>query len=297
METRVLRYFLTVIREESITKAAEVLHITQPTLSRQLAQLEDEIGVKLFSRGTRKITLTNEGLLLRRRAEEIIELMDKTQKELIEQEEMIEGTIALGCGELAAVRLLPDLFASFSKKYPHVNYDLYTANADQVKERMERGLIDVGLLLEPVDIDKYDFIRLDIKERWVVIMRPDDPLAVKDCVSAADLKKLPIIITRRPRVRNELANWFGNSFKNLHILFTSNMSTNAAIMVQNGLGYALVIEGSLPFWDKSNICYRPLSPELTGTTVFAWKRDQPFSLAASKFIEHAKCLLSMNFAP
>ncbi len=294
METRVLRYFLTVVREESITKAAEVLHITQPTLSRQLAQLEDEIGVKLFSRGTRKITLTSQGLLLRRRAEEIVELVDKAEKELMEQEEMIEGTIAMGCGELAAVRLLPDLFASFSNKYPNVNYDLYTANADQVKERMDRGLIDIGLLLEPVDIDKYDFIRLDIKERWVVVMRSDDPLAVKDYVSATDLEKLPIIIARRPSVRNELANWFGNSFKNLHILFTSNMSTNAALMVQGGLGYALVIEGSLPFWDKSRICYRPLSPELTGTTVFAWKRDQPFSLATSKFIRHAKYLLDVT---
>lgn len=294
MEIRVLRYFLTVVREESITKAAEVLHITQPTLSRQLAQLEEEVGVKLFHRGTRKISLTNEGILLRRRAEEIAELIDKTEKELIEQEELIDGEVSLGCGELASVGLLPSIFESFSKKYPLVKYDLYTANADQIKERMDKGLTDIGLLLEPVDMEKYDFIRLSIKERWVVLMRPDDPLAKKKFVTAKDLAKLPIIIVRRPSVQNELANWFGGIFSNLHILFRSNLSTNAAIMVQNGLGYALVIEGSLPFWDQSKICYRPLYPELSATSVLAWKRQQPFSLATTKFIEHTKCLLGIG---
>lgn len=293
MEIRVLRYFLTVVREESITRAAEILHITQPTLSRQLTQMEEEIGVKLFFRGNRKITLTNEGILLRRRAEEIIELIDKTEKELVEQEELIDGMVSIGCGELAAVQLLPELFECFSKKYPLVQYDLYTANADQIKERMDRGLTDIGLLLEPIDIEKYEFIRLDIKEKWVVLMRPDDPLAEKDSVTAKDLEGLPIIMARRASVQSELASWFGDSYKNLHILFTSNMSTNAAIMVQRGLGYALVVEGAVPFWDQRKICYRPLSPELAATTVLAWKRQQPFSLATAKFIEHIKCFLGI----
>lgn len=294
MEIRVLRYFLTVVREESITKAAEVLHITQPTLSRQLTQLEEEVGVKLFTRGTRKINLTNEGVLLRRRAEEITELVDKAEKELAIQEEMVEGCISIGCGELASVQVLADLFRSFGQKYPLVNFDLYTANADQVKERMEAGVLDIGLLLEPIDIDKYDFIRLGIKERWVVLMRADDPLAEKEFVTAKDLADLPIIMARRSNVQNELANWFGEYFKKLHILFKSNLSTNGAIMVQNGLGYSLVIEGSTPFWDKEKICSRPLYPELNTTSVLAWKRQQPFSRAAMKFIEHMKCLLSMN---
>ena len=158
MEIRVLRYFLTVAREGGINRAAEVLHITQPTLSRQMSSLEDEVGVKLFHRGAKKITLTNEGILLRRRAEEILALVDKTEKELIEQEELIDGKITVGCGELAAMQLLPDIFRSFSKKYPLVSYDLYTANADEVKEQMEKGLVDIGVLLEPVDIEKFDFI-------------------------------------------------------------------------------------------------------------------------------------------
>lgn len=294
MEVRVLRYFLTVVREESITHAAEVLHITQPTLSRQLAQLEDEVGVKLFHRGTRKISLTNEGVLLRRRAEEIIALVDKTEAELSEREELVEGKIVIGCGELAAVQLLPGLFEAFSQKHPLVSYDLYTANADQVKEQMDQGLVDIGLLLEPIAVEKYDFIRLPIRERWVVLMRPDDPLAQNETVTARDLTALPVILPRRLNVQNELASWFGDAFSHLRIPFTSNLNTNGAIMVHQGLAYSLVIEGSLPFWDPSKITYRPLQPELTATSVLAWKKQQPFSLAATKFIEHIKCFLSIG---
>lgn len=294
MEIRVLRYFLTVVREQSITRAAEVLHITQPTLSRQLAQMEEEIGIKLFDRGTRKITLTNEGLLLRRRAEEILQLVDKTEKELIEQEEQVEGKITIGCGEIASVQLLPNLFESFHEKYPLVNFDLYTATADHVKDQMDRGLVDVGLLLEPIDIEKYDFIRLDRKERWVVLMRPGDPLAEKESITAKDLSKLPLILPRRLQVQSELANWFGDYYENLNVLFTSNLSTNASVMVNHGLAYSLVIEGMVPFWDQSKITYRALYPDLTATSVLAWKRGQPFSLAATKFIRHIKCFLGMG---
>ncbi len=288
MEIRVLRYFLAVVREGGSNRAAEILHITQPTLSRQLSQLEEEVGVKLFHRGARKITLTNEGILLRRRAEEILSLVDKTEKELIEQEDCVDGKIVVGCGELAAVQLLPDLFKTFSKKYPLVSYDIYTANADLVKEQMERGLVDIGILLEPIDIGKFDFIRLNRKERWVVLMQPDDPLAEKEAVAASDFEGQPIILPRRMNVQNELANWFGDSFEHLRVLFTSNLSTNSAIMVRKGLGYSFVIEGAVPFWDRNEIVYRPLYPELSANSVIAWEKQQPFSLAVTKFIEHIK---------
>lgn len=294
MEIRVLKYFLTVVREESITKAASVLNITQPTLSRQLAQMEEETGVKLFERGTRKISLTNEGMLLRRRAEEIVELVDKTEKELAEQDELVEGIVTIGCGEAASVQLLPGLISSFHERYPMVTFDLYTAAADQTKERMDGGLTDIGLLLEPIDMERYDFVRLGVKEKWVVVMTPEDPLADREHITAADLVGKPIIIARRAGVQNELANWFGKDYKKLSILFTSNMSTNAAVMVRGGLGYALIIEGSLPFLDTSQICCRPLSPEFTATTVIAWKRQQPFAPATEKFIEHIRCSLGMD---
>lgn len=179
METRVLRYFLAIAREENISRAAEVLHITQPTLSRQLSQMEEELGVILFERGTRRIRLTDAGVLLRRRAEEIIGLIDKTEKELAEQEALIDGRVTIGCGETRSVNVLADLIETFSQKYPNVTFDLVTGTADVLKEQMDRGLMDVALLLEPVDVGKYEFVRLKEGERQQVLMRPDDPLAQK----------------------------------------------------------------------------------------------------------------------
>lgn len=296
MEIRVLRYFLTVAREESITRAAEVLHITQPTLSRQLSQLEEETGVRLFERGPRRIRLTSEGMLLRRRAEEILQLVDKTETELSEQQAQVEGTISIGSGESVSVQLLPGLFSSFREKYPRVCFDIFTATADLVKEQMDRGLLDIGLLLEPVDKEKYDFIRLNIREKWIVLMRPDDPLAAKEAVSAQDLLGLPLILPRRMAVRSELASWFGDYYELLNVIITSNLNTNGAIMVASGLAYSIVIEGAVSLWDQSKVTYRPLTPELTTTSVLAWKRGQPFSPAALKFIEHMKCFLGMNKA-
>lgn len=294
MEIRILRYFLTVVREESITKASEVLHITQPTLSRQLAQMEKDLGVKLFDRGTRKIKLTNEGILLRRRAEEILQLVDKTEKELVEQEEQVEGKISMGCGEIAAVQLLSQIIKSFRQIYPLVTFDIFTATADLVKEQMDKGLLDIGLFLEPIDMEKYEFTRLDIGEKWVVLMRSDDPLAARETITAKDLSELPLILPRRMNVQNELASWFGSYYDRLNVVFTSNLSTNSSIMVNSGLAYSLVIEGAVPFLDHSKITYRPLDPPLTATSVLAWKRGQPFSLATTKFIQHIQCFLGIG---
>ena len=294
MEIRVLKYSLTVGREESISRAAEVLHITQPTLSRQLAQMEEETGVKLFQRGSRKITLTNEGMLLRRRAEEIVELVDRTVAELPLQEKEVEGTITIGSGEVAGMEVLAEICGSFREKHPKVIFDLYTATADVVKERMERGLIDIGLLLEPVDKEKFAYARLAVKERFVVLMKPDDPLAEKECVTKDDLDGQPLILPRRLNVQGELANWFGKNPNSLNIAFTGNLPTNSAIMVKHGFGYAVSVEGAIPYWDKEQIVCRPLYPELTSGTVLAWKRGQPFGNATEKFIEHIKCFLGIG---
>lgn len=296
MEIRVLRYFLTVAQEENITKAANALHITQPALSRQIAQMEEEMGVRLFERSTRRLTLTNEGLLLRRRAEEILELVDKTQKELAVQEELIEGTVCIGCGDLAAVQALPELFRAFNQCYPAVSFDLYTATADYVKERMDLGLTDAGLLLEPINIEKYDYIRLNRKEQWVAVMTPDSPLAKLSKIRPSDLKNLPLILPRRENIKSELAGWFGKDFSKLNILFTSNLPSSSSIMVYGRLAYAIVIQGSIAFWDKEKIVCRPLDPPLTATSVLAWKRRQPFSPAAAKFIDYARTILQAQSA-
>lgn len=294
MDLRVLRYFLAVVREENITRAAEGLHITQPTLSRQLTALEEELGVKLMERGGRKVELTDEGMLLRRRAEELVALADKTRQELASQGGTLEGRISIGSGEMAAVSALARCCEAFHDQYPLVTFDLLTATADAVKEQMDRGLLDIGLLLEPIDMDKYDYIRLAQREEWVVLMRPDAPLAMKSSVTAADLAAQPLIMPRRLNIRSELVNWFGSDYSRLNILFTSNLSTNAAVMVRQGLGYAITIRGSMPFCDAREIVARPLSPALTTSSVLAWRRQQPFSLAATKFIAFAQCFLGME---
>ncbi len=294
MDIRVLKYFLTVVREENITKAADILHITQPTLSRQLSKLEDDLGVQLLLRGKKGIALTDEGMLFRRRASEIVELADKAEKELSESEQLIDGEIAVGCGELESVKVITKLFISFKEKYPNVSLDLYTGDADQIKQRIDNGVTDIGILLEPVEIEKYDFIRLNIKENWAVLMRTDDPLAKKDYITAKELSKLPLIMTKRQSIRNEIESWFRGYMEKLNIAASCNLSTNASILVEQGLGYALIIEGSMPFPDKSKVTYRPLYPERIATSVFAWKKHQPFSLAVTKFIEHVQCNLRMN---
>lgn len=288
MEIRVLRYFLTVVREENITRAAEVLHITQPTLSRQLAQLETQMGVKLFLRGTRKIVLTDEGLLLRRRAEEILELVDKTEHELTGQDGKIEGTVSIGCGDLKAVEELAELIRTFHEQYPLVTFDLYTASADYVRDRMDRGLTDIGLLLEPVDLGKYDYIRMAGEERCVVTMHPDTPLAKKEYITPQDLADVPLILPERQSIQGEIANWFGEYYDQLHVLFTSNLPSSSLIMSNHHLAYSMNICGSISCWDKTKITYRPLRPELTATCALAWKRQQPFGAAAEKFISHVK---------
>ncbi|WP_347564850.1 LysR family transcriptional regulator [Clostridium intestinale] len=180
MEIRVLKYFLTVTRVENITKAAELLHITQPTLSRQLMQLEEELRAQLFLRGKNKITLTEEGMLLKRRVEEIIDLADKTEREFSEQDDLIGGEVFIGAAEINSMHVLADVIQGFREKYPRVKYNLHSGNADDVKEKIDKGLIDIGLLLEPVNIEKYDFIRLPQKETWGLLMSKDSPLAQKN---------------------------------------------------------------------------------------------------------------------
>lgn len=297
LEIRVLRYFISVVREESITRAAQVLHITQPTLSRQMAQMEDQMGVKLFVRGTRKIVLTNEGLLLFRRAEEILELVDKTEKELTAQEANVEGMVSVGCGDIAAVQLLPALIRQFNIKYPKVNFNFYTATADMIMQRMDRGLTDVGLLMEPLSMERCDFIRLNNAEQWVVAMHPDSPLAKKDAITAADLRHEPLIMPHRLTIQAELANWFGDAFGQLHVLFYSNLPSTACVMVDGQLAYALIVRGSVAFWDKQHVVYRPLSPDLTASSVLVWKGQQPFGVATEKFIEFAKDYFARNPCP
>lgn len=285
MDIRILRYFLTVAKEQNFTKAAEQLNITQPTLSRQLAALEDEIGKALFIRGSRSVTLTETGLLLKRRALEIIDLEEKMLDELKVKEELIEGTITIGCGEFAAVEILAEICKKYKQKYPMVQIALHTATADSVYEMMNQGLVDMGLFLEPVNTEGLDYIRIRESDHWVVGMKPDDPLADKEYITKAELLDKQLILPQRLSVQSELANWFGKDFNKLHVSFTSNLGTNAGVMAIHGLGYPVSIEGAAGYWRKELLVQKRLYPEITASTVIAWRRNIPYPLAMNKFIE------------
>lgn len=285
MELRVLRYFLTVAKEQSFTKAAEQLHITQPTLSRQMAAFEEDLGITLFIRNGKKISLTDEGILLKRRALEILNLEERTLEELKGKEEVVGGTITIGCGEFAAVETLAKICKTYKEKYPLVQIVLHTATADAVYEMMNKGLVDIALFLEPVDTEGLDYIRITDCDHWCVGMRPDDPLAEKEFIKKEDLIGKPLILPERLNVQSELANWFGNDYSKLQIAFTSNLGTNAGVMAVNGLGYPISIEGAVKYWREDVLVQRRIFPEITTNTVIAWRRNIPYSLSVSKMIE------------
>ena len=285
MDLRVLRYFLMVAREQSFTKAARQLNITQPTLSRQLAALEEELGVRLFDRGGHSITLTNEGLLLKRRALEIVDLEDRIVSEFKGGNASVEGMITIGCGEFMAVEILAKICKSYKEKYPLVRFTIHTGTADTISDMMNKGLVDIGLFLEPVDTQGLDYIRIQGSDHWVVTMRADDPLAAKEAITREDLLKLPLILPERVNIRSELANWFGKDFDRLNIAFVSNLGTNAGIMAMHGLGYPVSVEGAARYWRNDLVVQKRLYPQITVNTVIEWRRNIPYAAAVRYFID------------
>lgn len=288
MDSRLLKYFLAVATENNITKAADIIHITQPTLSRQLTQLEDEVGAQLLIRGKRKVTLTEAGILFKKRAEEIIELMEKTERELKEQNSLINGEISIGTGELESTKIFPELFKNFRAQFPNVYFNLYTGNAEQIREKIEQGLLDFGLLLEPTNVDNLDFIHLNIREEWVAIMPPNDPLTKKSFLTPKDLADKSLILTKRKEVNSLIGNWIGKYLDEKNIFATHNMTGNAAVLVEQGLGYAFVTKGSVRFYDQNKLIYKPLYPQVATSTIFVWKKHQIFSQTSKKFLEYMK---------
>lgn len=285
MDIRVLRYFLAVAREESISGAAEYLHLTQPTLSRQLMDLEIELGKKLFIRGSRKVTLTEEGLLLRKRAGEILDLVEKTESELHEKDEAdIAGDIYIGGGETAAMRLVAQTAKELQADYPHIRYHLFSGNGEDVSERLDKGLLDFGILIEPFNLKKYDAIQLPATDIWGVLMRKDSPLAEKESIGPKDLWKLPLLTSRQVMAQKELLAWLGKKPEELNIVTTYNLIYNASLMVEEGLGYALSLDKLINTTGDSALCFRPLAPKLEVGLDLVWKKYQVFSAATAKFL-------------
>lgn len=292
MEIRVLRYFLAIAREGSITNAANFLHVTQPTLSRQIHDLEDELGQKLFTRGSHNMALTAEGMILRKRAEEIISMVDKTEAEFTSMEEAVGGDIYIGGGETDAIKFLAKVAKELHDTYPNVHYHLYSGNAQDVTERLDKGLLDFGVLVQPADLSKYDYLNIPAKDTWGVVMRKDSPLAEKKTIRKEDLLGVPLICSRQAiseeKNKNEFAQWFGEDFDRLDIVTTFNLVYNAAIMVDAGLGYAVTIDKIANTSENSSLCFRPLEPRLDSGLNVIWKKYQVFSSAAELFLERLR---------
>ncbi|MCC0635909.1 MULTISPECIES: LysR family transcriptional regulator [unclassified Clostridioides] len=284
MELRVLRYFLAVAKEESITSAAQSLNVTQPTLSKQLMELEDELGKKLFLRGNRKITLTEDGLFLRKRAQEIIDLTDKTTSDFNNDCDDIRGNVYIGGGETDAMRFIAKTAKELKKEYPHIRYHLFSGNADDVTERLDKGLLDFGILIEPANMEKYDYIKLPVNDVWGLLMKKDCELAQKKTVCPDDLKEIPILTSRQTLVQNVISGWSGQDFQAFNIVATYNLVYNASLMVDEGVGYALCLDKLINTTGNSNLCFRPLEPRLEAHLNIVWKKYQVFSKATKMFL-------------
>ena len=288
METRALKYFLITAREGSITKAANSLGLTQPNLSRQINILERDIGKKLFNRSNYKIKLTSEGILLKKRAEEIIDMIEKTRAEFKSSDKIIAGDIRIGGGETHAIELITKIMRNIQKDYPNIQYHLHSGNSDDVSEKLDKGLLDFGILIEPAGILKYDFIKIPAKDTWGVLMRKDSKLAKKKFITKNDLIKLPIICSRQAVYNrpsdNKFLEWFQSDFDKLNIVATYNLIYNASIMVKSGIGYAIGLD-KLINTNGSSLCFVPLKPKLEAELNIVWKKEQVFSPASGIFLD------------
>ncbi len=298
MDLRVLRYFLTVVREESISGAAEALHLTQPTLSRQLKELEEEFGAQLFVRGnrSRKITLTEKGRLLRRRAEEMVELADKTQEEMLLRDAEIGGELNIGGGESAGMRTIARAVSLLKEQYPGIRFHMYSGNAEDVKERLERGLLDFGVFIGPVSLERYHTLRLPGTDSWGLLMREDSPLAECAQISANDLAGIPLIVSRQERVIQLLNEQGGIDLQKMNIVATYNLIYNASLLVEEGMGYAFCLNGLINT-AGTGLKFVPLSFSDQLHLSVAWKKYQPLSRPSEVFLAKMRELCGKTQIP
>lgn len=284
MELRVLQYFLAVARERSISAAAQSLHLTQPTLSRQIMELEEELGKKLLIRGGRRITLTKDGALLQKRAEEILDLVARTEQELACPDESVSGDVCIGTGETEGVRSIAALAARLQKSCPGVRFHVFSGDASDVCERLDKGLLDFGILLGDIDKMKYHYIELPMKDTWGVLMPRGCALAQKDCVEPEDLWNLPLILSRQVGNKSGLYRWLKKDPADLNTAATYNLIYNASLMVEEGMGYAFTLD-RLVNTESRPLCFRPLKPRLEMGMYLVWKKSHVFSRAPELFLE------------
>lgn len=294
MELRVLQYFLAVARENSISGAAEFLHLSQPTLSRQLKELEEELGKQLFIRGNRRITLTEEGMILRKRAEEVIELIQKAEDEIAASDDMLAGDIFIGAGETDGNRFLIKAMNAMQQEYPLVHFHIISGDKATITEAVDRGSIDFGIVFGNTDFAKYDSIPVPYEDTWGVLMRRDAPLAEKNIITAEDLMDQPLIISRQAFQSLEYKNFFHCEQDKLNIAATYSLLFNGSLMVEEGLGYAICFDKLINVSGDSNLCFRPLEPQIKNHMSIIWKKYQIFSKPTQKFLQKLQDIDAYN---
>ena len=285
MEFRVLNYFLTVAQEENITKAAEVLHTTQSNLSRQHAELENTIGKRLFERGSRKITLTEEGMFLRKRAKEIIALTERTEAELKNFNDVVSGVVHIGAVETQKIQTLADCILWLKDTYPQIRYNFFSGSIAEITDSLNKGLLDFGLLVAPVDMQKYDYIKLPANDIFGLLMRKDCPLAQLEKIHPEDIGDYPVFVAHQQLEGNVLSGWLGRDVQSLNMIATFNLITNPALMIEKGLGMAFTFDNLVRIPEESNLCFRPLEPKVEAELYLVWKKFQMFTKPAELFLE------------
>lgn len=287
MEIRVLRYFLEVAREGNITRSAAYLHISQPTLSRQLKELEEELGKKLFVRSNYSVKLTEEGMLLRKRAEDILDMVDKTTEEFKALDEINGGDIRIGCAESDGIKYVARAAKKLHRRYPNIRYHIYSSGTEAVNERLDRGLLDFAVIVQEVDLSRYNYLRLPVQDAWGVLMRKDDSLAQRETIQAGYLRNLPLICSRQA-LEEEMVKWFGDELEKLNIVATYDLMYNASILTREGLGYTIGFQNLIDTGADSELCVRPLEPPLASPMYLIWKKYQVFTPVASLLLEELK---------
>ena len=281
MEFRVLQYFLAVTREGNISAAAQSLNLSQPSLSRQLKDLEEELGAKLFIRGNRRIELTEEGLILRKRAGEIMQLVELTESEISEVKNNISGTLSIGAGESLSMHRITEVFRRLKENYPDIRLNVVSGDTEDLQDRLDRGLLDFALIFTDFDRNTYHHLTLEEKEIFGVIMRRDDALAEKEYITVKDLYDKPLIVSRA----NGLDIFSGSQARRLQVAATYNLLYNASLMVEDGIGVAISFDGLVDTSENSSLCFRPLYPEISVSPSLIWKRHQKLSIISQLFIK------------
>lgn len=290
MELRVLRYFVQIARDESITRAAKALHISQPTLSKQMKDLEAELGVRLFIRSNHSVRLTEDGIRLRLRAEDLLAMADQTMNEFLRRDRSISGDIRIGAAEGEAVRILGSAMQKLKERYPGILYHMYAGDTEMLKEKLDSGFLDYLLICEDPDLTRFQALTLPIEDTWGLVMKKDDPIAAKESISFEDLTGLPLLVSRQA-LHQDLARLFGPAAHRMHFSATYDLAHNASLLVREGFGYLLVFDHLVDLSERSGLVFRPLEPALTTRSHLIWRKYQIFSDAAELFLKTVEELI------